>query len=376
MMNAILQNLNYAAPYPGNVIRSIWAWEKACQDKYQMVYLFPYSAKNLYWINEMIKRGCKVYFKDDNGRNFKDVIIRIIDECNIKIIHTHFYSIKEYKILNKVLSNDVKLILHHRNHFMYTKPYTEKNKAYAVLKKIYRLYSKPHIKKIIDVGINVACSYGVEQELKEDKFSNVLCIENAIDFTRLDVEAKLDRKSLGISDDETVLLMFGFAFLRKGVDLALEAIEPIADMYNIKLCIVFSANEEQGTKSIYDLYGKVPEWIKILKPNDNVVDYYSISDIFLSPSREEGFCNAVVESVYCRCALIASDISGQDHVKDFPYVKMIKNGSVNELRNAIIEYSREPLSESQINDNRKYVFNRYSLDNLCSKIVALYDRVI
>ena len=90
-MKTILQNLNYAAPYPGNLMRSLWALENKCREKYSMVYLFPKAAKGLYWVNDMIDKGSKVYFKADDKSDFAEVIKIIADKCSISIIHTHFF---------------------------------------------------------------------------------------------------------------------------------------------------------------------------------------------------------------------------------------------------------------------------------------------
>ena len=132
-MKAILQNLNYAAPYPGNLMRSLWALENKCKYKYSIIYLFPKSAKDLYWVNEMIERGCRVYFKSDDKSDFSDVILSIVNKYNVKIIHTHFYSIVEYKIMHKVLDADVKLVLHQHGRFMFYIPKPNKSSIYNML---------------------------------------------------------------------------------------------------------------------------------------------------------------------------------------------------------------------------------------------------
>lgn len=375
-MKKILQNLNYAAPYPGNLMRSLWALENKCRGKYSVVYLFPKVAEDLYWVKEMINKGHAVYFKADDKSDFAEVIKSIVDKCGISIIHTHFYSNIEYKIMHKILGTEVKFVLHHHNHFMDTKTLVGKNLIKNYLKNLYIRIHRISIKHTIDIGVNIACGIDVEKDLISKRFKNVFCVENAIDFTRLDYVSQLNRKDVGISEKDIVLLIFGFAFERKGVDLTIKAVETLAEKNDLKLCIVFSSNEEENRNKITNILGCIPNWIKFLSPNDNIAEYYNMSDIFLSPSREEGCCYSIIEAAYCGCDLIASDIPGQRHANDFPHKRMVKSGSVEALIDAIEEAIENPITRKELEENRNYLIKRYSLDRWCEKIIDIYNDLL
>lgn len=46
----VIQNLNFAAPYPGNLMRSIWNLEQRYKDEnIEFIYCFPKTAKHIPW---------------------------------------------------------------------------------------------------------------------------------------------------------------------------------------------------------------------------------------------------------------------------------------------------------------------------------------
>lgn len=376
-MITILQNLNYTAPYPGNLMRSLFYLEDLCKDSYRTIYLFPKKAKQIDWIMKMINDGHIVYFKSENSYEFVTLLNNLTQEFNIKIIHNHFYSVAEYKAMKKYLNKEVKLILHHHNHFIDINQ-TRKDKIDIVffLKNIYRKYKKMQYKKIIDSDVNIACGYDVEKDLNKNNFKNVVCVENAIDFSRLDIESVKNKSEYGMEEKDKVILIFGFAFERKGVDIALKSIDKIFAEYNIKLCIVFAANENIGKHKIRKMYGEIPDWVCFLEPNNNIAEYYHMSNVFLSPSREEGFCYSIIEAAYCGCDLIFSDISGQMHAQDIPYKYIVKNDSPDELKKAIIKALNSPITKDEKLINKNHIIQRYSLRNWGEKIIDIYNGIL
>jgi len=120
--------------------------------------------------------------------------------------------------------------------------------------------------------------------------------------------------SLGVYAGDRLALMFGFDYLRKGVDLAVQAVQSLrASGEAVSLAIVLSSRREQVERAILTQLGesRLPGWILLLPPRSDVGSYYRLADVFLSPSREEGFCYSLVEAAYCMVPVLASAIDAQ-----------------------------------------------------------------
>ncbi|MDB4724876.1 glycosyltransferase family 4 protein [Planctomycetota bacterium] len=95
-----------------------------------------------------------------------------------------------------------------------------------------------------------------------------------------------------------------------------------------------------------------------------LVDYYGDADVFVLPSREDGFGVVLLQALACNRRVIASDCTGgPDLVRDFELggtVRIVRAGSVDELRNALTdardEFQREGVLATGLNVDR-YVFD-------------------
>jgi len=349
-------------------MRSIWALDDKLRDKgIKTFYLLPFQAKELSWIKEVENFGKHntIYYK--NGRKIHDVrlMIQIIKRHNVGIIHTHFGGIKDILLtkLLKIVKPSLMDIIHHHNHY---------NKSNSAFKEV--------LKKIVMHGsIHIACSKDVSVNLIESGFKQktVYTAENAIDFTRLDNYEPVAKESLGIKGDDKMFLMFGFDYLRKGVDIVVHAMQPLAGDKKIVLGIVLSTNKELVKGRLTEILGgSIPDWIKLLPPRDDIATYYKIADCFISASREEGFCYSVIEAIYAGCQTIQSKIRG--HRFDIPNCKIFESESIDGLRECILGILNESRKiKEEINAEQKdYVIKKYRLDNWVDKIIDVYKGLI
>ena len=356
MSKYILYNLNYAAPYSGNLMRSIFALEKKiiCNDV-KIIYLFPDNAKSVTWVQEMIQNGSLVFFKNKKKIQYK-TFRDIISKYNVSMIHTHFWNLYDCLIIRllKLQKRNLYTIIHHHNHY-----FESKNKLKEIIKRF-----------IIKSDIHITCGEDVADLMKNIGFKNVFCAENAIDFNRLDCYDAIQRNNLGIKENKKIFLMFGFDYYRKGIDIAIKAFKNIAEKHNIVLAIVFSTNAEDGIKNIKEELGEVPTWIKILPPNDDIASYYHIADVFISASREEGFCYAIPEAAYCGCNVIISNISGQQHAKSIPGISIFELNDIDDLRTKL-ENNGNNINDIEV---KTYLKNRYGLNRWCNDIIDIYNK--
>lgn len=353
----IVQNLNFAAPYPGNLMRSVWDLELRCKEKnIEFIYCFPEIAKHISWIEEMINCGHIVCFKPYKPSfKFWNNIIKVYKPV---VIHTHFWNIRDLLAIRSatLLDNKMHLILHHHN------TYFESKKRWKELLKRMVMYSDIHI----------ACGDAVGDGLIRVGFKNVVTVENAIDFSRLDDYAFLDRNDFDISDDAIVFLMFGFPTRRKGVDIAIKALNDLYKEKELVLCIVVASDLDKVKQNLKDEFGELPTWVKFLPPRDDIATYYRFADVFLSPSREEGFCYALPESVYSGAKLVFSNISGQMHALGIPNAIHFENENVESLQDQI----KAVIDKEKTNTAQEYLCNRYNLSKWSESIVDVYVKCL
>ncbi len=354
MKKYIIQNLNFAAPYPGNLMRSIFALESICKEKdIEFIYVFPTIARQLYWVQEMIAVGKTLYFKPK--KNINRFWIKIVKMHTPYAVHTHFWNLKDCLFIKflKLKHPRIKTIIHHHAYY-----FQSRKKFNELIKRV-----------LLDSDYNIACSYTLSDLLKSLKFNNVICAENAIDYRRLDKYDVLCRNEYGIKENTKVFLAFGHDFHIKGIDIAIRAMEKFHKEHDAILAIVIAKDIELCEKKIRDLLGYCPDWIKILPPRDDVATYYHFSDVFISSSRQEGFCYALPEAAYAGCRIIFSEIPGQAHAQNIPNGLSFETENINSLLSAM----ENALLSFDIISQKTYVQNHYCMETWCKETMRAYE---
>lgn len=109
------------------------------------------------------------------------------------------------------------------------------------------------------------------------------------------------RETLGVAEDEVLLMHMGWSWHRKGGDLLAEAVRSIETGGGPKLVAC----------SIGAPADAVLGSVRALPMTDRVHEYHQAADIFISASRSEGFGNGLVEAMACERVAIAAAAGGQ-----------------------------------------------------------------
>ena len=352
-MNNILIITDYSAPYEGNFIESIKVLNKiAIEKNKRIVFLFPERAIKLEWIQKIINKDKFIiyFFKDDTFFDLMKNIKILLKKEKIDLIYTHFcrhrtqFAIKCIRILNP----KIKLVSHFHNHCKVYGSFFRK----LFMKIAYKLY---------EGDLNIGCSKSVFESMPYKK-SKCIYVENAINFDRLN---KYNDIVIERTDESGfIILLFGFDYYRKGVDLAINAIKRINNL-NIILAISIALNKERIIQNIIDEFGEVPEFIRFLEPINDVATYYRNSDLFLSAAREEGFCYSIVEAAYCKTKILSSDISGVP--KDIPGEYLFKANDYTDLQMKILEIYNSKDEKSE--EAHEYVKSKYDINIWANEII-------
>lgn len=119
------------------------------------------------------------------------------------------------------------------------------------------------------------------------------------------------RDTLGIAADAPLVLNVGRLSFKKGLDLLLEAIAPLAGVH---LAIV-GPDDGDGTRELLEQRASMPDLagrVALLPPFDDRQprELYGEADIFVLPSRNESFGMVVAEAAAAGTAVVVTDQCG------------------------------------------------------------------
>lgn len=370
----VLHLTDYGAPYEGNFVSSLRALEaKMNAEGRAMAYVFPPRAAKQLWAQEMARSKPNVVILKPGGFfSYMRQVRRFLKDTKSGVLHVHFIHYRE-KIASllaaRTCGHRVKLVVHLHNHLELPKSFLR-----ALPQRLYLAQAERF----------VCCSASVADHLKADGIpaKKVVVAENAIAFARLDESVPLTHAELGLPQDAKTALIFGFDFYRKGVDLAVEAVRQLREDRgrNVSLAVVLSSRKEEAERNILCLLGleRLPGWIRLLPPRSDVGSYYRFADVFLSPSREEGFCYALVEAVYCKIPVAASAIDAQKNLR-LPEHSFCVPGDASSLADAIsfqLDLPSEQGFDATLEEAKRRVVAAYSLSAWADAVIAAYNDLL
>ena len=117
------------------------------------------------------------------------------------------------------------------------------------------------------------------------------------------------RSSLGIGDDQPLLLAIGRHAPAKGLDVAIRAMREVL-VGQPRATLVIAGREGASTSRLRaEMTGLgVADRIRLLGPRTDVPDLLVAADLLVFPSRWEGFGGALIEALALETPIVASDL--------------------------------------------------------------------
>lgn len=342
----ILQVCAYSAPYPGNFIKSLLALEKQANNQgYKTIYCFPEKNKELDWCKELENTNTVYYLPLRHARILPATYWRLYrifkDNPDICYAHSHFELYDNPLVL--VAPKKVKIFWHLHDaignylHGIYM----------YVWKLHYTLFSRRvHLLSVSEKHKNVVINLGFDE-------SRTLYIPNAIDTDRISlIDAKCE-----IQYD---FIIFGWDYLRKGVDLAISAVRDSKFLLGV---VGGNIDKSELQNNVYNV-----------KPSNDINSIFSSAKCFLHISRAEGLSYALLEALYSGLPVIVSDIEENLIAREFPTAYLVKNEDVEEIKHVMqhLAEMKFKLTLHDIQETRRLIEDKYSIQLWAQNILNIY----
>ncbi|MBE0570937.1 MAG: glycosyltransferase [Ignavibacteriaceae bacterium] len=224
----------------------------------------------------------------------------------------------------------------------------------------------------------IACSQGVAESLIKEgiKKSKVHVIHNTteIPLDILKISGDKIRNQFGLNEKFVLGISSWFHKERKGFDILFEAFSKLEERF--VLLIIGVPKENQNEVFEYaSTFGIAND--KIIMPGfiDNIYEYYKAMDIFILPSRSEGFSLALLEAAASGLPIIATDIPGNDE-----FIEHKKNGLLFNLSkpDALTQGILQLAGDSKLSNEfgrsaQEYFFKDFTLDRYAEKLNTFFD---
>ena len=233
---------------------------------------------------------------------------------------------------------------------------------------------------------NIICKFiiAISQSVRDDiiacgAYANkVRIVYNAIDSSKIEErdirESKLkDKNSIIIGNVARIDLE------KKGQDILLHAIALVKIKYPNIFCVFAGADMTENESELGKLKEIVKELdlesnVKFLGNVDNVFEFLSEIDVFVLPSRVEGFGISLIEAMAMGIPCIASDVGGPAEIIGKEERGLLFSvDDARQLAEKIFTMIERYTEQSRVAiQSISYIKKNFDIKNMCEELVNLY----
>jgi glycosyltransferase involved in cell wall biosynthesis len=189
-------------------------------------------------------------------------------------------------------------------------------------------------------------------------------------------EAEAFRRREGFSPDGLLVLCVSNFFAYKGHDDLVEAAARLmASFPGVTFLLVGRESGALGaTRSLVARLG-VGGHIRFLDSRTDVPDLLRAADLFVHPSHQEGFSNAILEAMAAGLPVVACDVGGNpEAVVDGVTGRLVPPRDPTTLATAMAEILADPGKGRSMGEaGRRRAAERFSLDRMVREIEEMYE---
>jgi glycosyltransferase involved in cell wall biosynthesis len=223
-------------------------------------------------------------------------------------------------------------------------------------------------------AIMVNSRTAAESVLKREKFSakKVRVVYNGIDhraLTATDSREKV-RSTLGIAHSAPVIISVARLHREKGSDFIPEIAE------NVRSAVFLMVGDGEERKPLERDLGQRGLLNRFLFTGwrSDIADLLKASDIFLLPSREESFPQAILEAMACSLPVVAVEIGGvKELVNDRTSGFLVKAGNVKGFSEALNHLIENPDEMRRMGNEGYRISLQFSENKMVQDMRGLYQ---
>jgi len=183
----------------------------------------------------------------------------------------------------------------------------------------------------------------------------------------------------GIPPGSPVAVCVSNFFDYKGHDDLVEALAGIARDFPDATCVLIGrdAGSLEATRALAGDLGVLPR-LRFAGPRSDVPDFLRAADLFVHPSHQEGFSNAILEAMAAGLPVIACDVGGNpEAVVDGETGRLVPPRCPGRLAEAMSELlgdegKRRAMGEA----GRRRAEERFSLGRMVAEVEAMYESLV
>jgi glycosyltransferase involved in cell wall biosynthesis len=315
---------------------------------------------------------------------------RALEACGIKVFYlnlslkkiSNFLKLK--KILDEIKPNILQGWMYHSNLicFFVNIIYRGRFKIYW---NIRRTYDNSKNTKILTKFLAKISSYfsrfitviiypskeSLESHVKAGySYKNSIVIENGCDenIFKPDPDVrKIIRNHLKIENHQFLIGYIARFHLIKGYDSFIKACSLVSKTHQNLKFIMIGRDIHRNNKVLIDFLeeNSIEEKTILVDEINNVNEYLTAMDLFISCSYCEGFCNTLAEAMLTGVPAIATDVGNSKDIILYPEA-LIPSGDIQALEKAISNFlSLSSKEKNNISDeSRNKIINNYSLKKM------------
>lgn len=204
---------------------------------------------------------------------------------------------------------------------------------------------------------------GIEDCIKNHKFfkglNNFKIIRNPLNVFRAPSATPVNTKKF--------ILGVGRLSFIKGFDQLIEAFSKIKTD-EVDLLIVGGGNEYDTLSNQIENLG-IQNRVKLVGPKDNLQDYYNQAELFVLPSRNEGYPNALIEAMSfgCPCIAMNCEFGPSEIIENEANGILIEANNIGKLTSAIDNLLADESLRIKVARNAQLINQINSIENILPK---------
>jgi glycosyltransferase involved in cell wall biosynthesis len=146
--------------------------------------------------------------------------------------------------------------------------------------------------------------------------------------------------------------------------------------FKSKLILVGNGPETTKLKELaYQFHiSKKIVWINYI---ENVLQILKISDVFVLPSRYEGFGLVLLEAMFAKKPIIATNVSAiPEVIKDNWNGLLIKHGDINDFKRNLLKIKANKINKKLIDNSQKTLKTKFNFKKMIIKTSRIYDQAV